>query len=429
MSCGLATWLGASHLAIHWFSTGLKRNFRCRVTCSVRTAVALLALTMALVACEQSMASRLPANPTPQVASPNPSTPTPVASSNPSPTMAPNTALGVFTGSAQDTPGHYSIRIVDIEGQVRASYLAALGGDEIPSPLAISRVAVFLPTISLSDTRAYFPDGDGYLRVLAADGSTSIVHTLPNVRGKTRAVFAVSPDDKRIAVSRFDWSVAPMSVHIYVEDVAGGGNHVDIFDSTSAYEWPVAWHAGNIVLAVNPVHNASNPYGAGAYHVVKASDGTRIATMGGTDCLVVGPLSVSGTACASDCASTATCVEAVDWSGARSIVYRRPNDQGSGASWSALSPDGRAVTTGTQGPGDGVATSSGIVRFTGTVVDLRNWWIDNHYVLTWLCVGENLSGCSDVIGAIDVATGSALPGSIQGIDATPIGWFPVSPNH
>lgn len=390
-----------------------------------------MALTIALTACGQNSAHSMPATPAPPVASPNapgPATPAPpVASPNPPGTLAPNTPLGVFTGSQQDTPGHYSIRIVGIDGQVRASYLAASGGDEIPGPLTISRVGVNLPTISLSDTRAYFPDGNEHLRVLAADGSTSIVHTLPNVPGKARAVFAVSSDDKRIAVSMFDWSVAPMSLHLYVEDLVGGDNHVEIFNSTSTYEWPVAWHAANLVLAVNPVHNASNPYGAGAFHVVNASDGTRISTMGGPDCLVVGPLSISGTACASDCASTMTCVEAVDWSGSRSIVYKRPNDQGSGASWSALSPDGKAVTTGTQGLGDGVATSSGVVRFTGNVVDLRNWWIDNHYVLAWLCVGE--TGCSDAISAIDVATGSALSRSIQGVDAAPMGWFPVNPNH
>ena len=273
--------------------------------------------------------------------------------------------MGVFINAAPDPPGHYSVRIVSLDGQVRASYLAAVGGDEIPAPLIFGRVPVFLPTVSLSDTRVYFPDGDSQLRALAPAGGSSIVHQLPNVRGKTRAVFAVSPDGNRIAISLFDWSVTPMSLRIYVEDLMGGGNHVEIFRSTSVYEWPVAWHKGDLVLAVNPVGNASNPYGAGAYHVAKASDGTRLAVMGGSDCLVVGPLSPSGTACASDCDATTTCIEAVDWSGARSLIYRRPNAMGSGASWSALSPDGTAVTTGTEGPGDGVATRAGVVLFAG----------------------------------------------------------------
>jgi len=310
---------------------------------------------------------------------------------------------------------------------VRASYLATVGGDEIPAPLIFGRVAVFLPTFSLSGTRVYFPDGDSQLRVLAPDGSSSIVHQLANVRGKTRAVFAVSPDGNRIAISLFDWSVTPMTLRIYVEDLLGGGNHVEIFRSTSAYEWPVAWHDGDVVLAVNPVPNASNPYGAGAYHVANASDGTRIAVMGGPDCLVVGPLSPSGTACASDCDATTTCIEGVGWSGARTLIYRRPNGMGSGASWSALSPDGTAVTTGTQGPGDGVATKAGVTLFDGNVVGLRNWWIDNGHVIGWLCIGGNLGNCTDVIGAIDVATGSTLPVILDTANANPVGWFSASP--
>jgi hypothetical protein len=382
-------------------------------------ATALLALTIALLACGPGTVSRQTA--------PTPTPSTAVTSPTASPAFSAAAALGVFTGSADDAPGHYSVRIVSAGGQIRASYLATVGGNEIPPRLIFGRIPVFLPTISLSETRAYFADGESQLRVLAADGSSSIVHQLPNVRGKTRAVFAVSPNASRIAIALFDWSVTPMTLRIYVEDLVGGGNRVEIFRSNSVYEWPVAWHNGDLVLAVNPVANASNPYGAGAYHVAKASDGTRLAVMGGLDCLVVGSLSPSGTACASNCDATTTCVEAVDWSGARSLIYRRPNDMGSGASWSALSPGGTAVTTGTQGPGDGVGTKAGVVLFAGNVVDLRNWWIDNGHVLGQLCFGVSLSNCTDAFGVIDVATGAALPTMVDRSGANPVGWFSANP--
>ena len=79
----------------------------------------------------------------------------------------------------------------------------------------------------------YFPDGLTTLRFLAADGSTGIATSLPNLAGRARSIFAVSPDDKRIAVSVFDWSTRPMKMRIYVEDLAGGGHTVEIFSSAS----------------------------------------------------------------------------------------------------------------------------------------------------------------------------------------------------
>jgi hypothetical protein len=125
-------------------------------------------------------------------------------------------------GTSGDSPGHYTIRIFTADGHLQAEYSAAVGGDEIPPAMTFGRCcAVIMPAFSLSDTSVYFPDGDGELRALRPDGSTLIVHKLPNVRGHARAFFAVSPDDRRIAISVFDWSVTPMNLRIYVEDSDG----------------------------------------------------------------------------------------------------------------------------------------------------------------------------------------------------------------
>jgi hypothetical protein len=247
------------------------------------------------------------------------------------------------------------------------------------------------------------------------------VHALPNVPGKSRAVFAVSPDDSRIAVAVFDWSVAPVSLRIYIEDLGGGGHHADLFSSTSAYEWPVGWHSGNLVIAANPVGNASNPYGAGAYHVARASDGARLAVMGGPDCMVVGPLSSAGSACASICSATVTCIDSVDWSGVRTVIYRRPNSEGSGASWSALSPDGTMVTTGAADAYDGVATGSRVIPLMSNTDAFTYWWVDDGHLLGLWCSGASRASCTDAYALIDIGTGSAVP--INDSNTAPVGWL------
>ncbi|MDQ6714051.1 MAG: hypothetical protein M3Z28_12820 [Candidatus Dormibacteraeota bacterium] len=110
--------------------------------------------------------------------------------------------------------------------------------------------------------------------------------------------FAISPDDRRIAVSVIEYSdsfQAPVKLRMYVEDLVGGGNHVDLFSSTSVTEWPIGWHAGRLLIAVGPPIGWSGPnvYGATSYHLVDATSGNRVATLDCVDGLVV----AAGTAC------------------------------------------------------------------------------------------------------------------------------------
>jgi hypothetical protein len=221
----------------------------------------------------------------------------------------------------------------------------------------------FLPDVSTSDSRVYFLDGVTTLRFLAPDGSTGIVTTLPNIRGKARAIFAVSPDDQRIAISLFDWSKRPMSDHIYVEDLSGG-NRVEVLSSTSVYEWPVGWHAGKLVLAGGPSLGGSpNPYAADWYHLVDPSNGSRIAVLAGGDCPAVGPLSAGGTACVS---SKCHCIEKVDWSGKRSPTYTYNDPSEFNAA--ALSVDGKVLFDEVYG----AKTGTGIWR-DGTITWLPDY--------------------------------------------------------
>jgi len=60
---------------------------------------------------------------------------------------------------------------------------------------------VSLPEVSTTSRRAYFLCGQNQLRYIGVDGSAGLAMVLPNVRGRTQAVFAVSPDDSRVAMS------------------------------------------------------------------------------------------------------------------------------------------------------------------------------------------------------------------------------------
>jgi hypothetical protein len=123
----------------------------------------------------------------------------------------------------------------------------------------------------------------------------------------TPVVFAVSPDDTQIAVSKFDLSVNPAFVQLYTDGI-GGGSQRYIFKSIDDYIWPVGWHAGNLVLAAQTFApytkpgTAWNPYSALTYHVVDPLTADRLFTLGnGEDqqkgCQPTGPLTAAGTAC------------------------------------------------------------------------------------------------------------------------------------
>lgn len=159
--------------------------------------------------------------------------------------------------------------------------------------------APMLPEVSTANGRVYYLDGDSQVRYLAPDGSTGAVTHVPG-SASAMAAFAVSPDGSRIAVSVITYNGSSASMDLYVEDVTGA-NHHDLFRSTSVFEWPVAWHSGDIVLAVGPAFTTQglnvNPYAAQSYHVVDASTAVRKATLGVSTCEVTGVLSPAGAPC------------------------------------------------------------------------------------------------------------------------------------
>lgn len=381
-------------------------------------------------------------------------TSSPPAASRPSRTTA-SAASATPRATASTSPlvvvtnpvdqSHYTVALVGLDGRAVAQTSAAPGDqDPVPFPGSASAGApssmtdptvrlvsyapglpnagvccdAFLPTFSMSGTRVYFPDGLTTLRFLGADGSTGIATSLPNVAGRARSIFAVSPDDKRIAVSVFDWSTRPMKMRIYVQDLAGGGHPVEIFSSASLYEWPVGWHDGELVLAGGPaLGGAPNPYAASWYHLVDASTGNRIAILAGKDCPAVGPLSSAGTACV---AAQCQCIEAVDWSGARrrTYVYNDPSE----FNWAALSADGHAVIFSEI---YGARTGAGIWR-DGSVTWMAGYdktvpyaqWLNNDHTLVSTCSfgGDKCIGIQDLSSqaVVRVEVAGQLVGTLPG---------------
>jgi len=268
----------------------------------------------------------------------------------------------------------------------------------------------FLPTLSISDTRVYFPDGPTAIRYLGRDGSIGLATYLPNPTPKTRAVFSVSPDDQRIAIGVFDWSgVGPLISIVSVQDLNGGGHSVEVERSLDLYGWPVGWHAGNLVLARIPAFGgAPNPNAATAYSLVNPST-DNLAYLGGMTCPVVGPLSRGGTACV---AARCHCIIAADWSGNQNptYTYAESNEM----NWAALSPSGHAVLfSEIYGPKTGIAIwRDGLVTFKGSYSSGPNQWLDETHTV----VRCQLGGCSTIE---DLAAGTTLqvtlPGTIVGV--------------
>ena len=241
--------------------------------------------------------------------------PTPTASASVSPTASATAStasvpsLGILIAFANGTgplSAGYDLTLVAGDGKVVARAHAAVRASIATGGTAGGAAADDLPEVSASGTTVYYLDGDSTVRYLNPDGSSGQVTTVPGTK-TVHAAFAVTPDNRRIAVSLLNYAVSPPALRLYVEDLHGGANHVEVFSSQRAWVWPVGWHAGKLVLAATSSPPFSqqgivwNPYSAPEYHVVEPADATRLATIGSGDfqvgCQPSGLLTAAGTAC------------------------------------------------------------------------------------------------------------------------------------
>jgi hypothetical protein len=264
-------------------------------------AAALGALAVGLVgAC--SLPGTGGATPSHAASSSRSATPSAAPSGSPSPGPAAG-SYGVLMSPM--TASNYTVSLVGIDGRVIASAQASTPS---ATTCANAAAAVVSPPVSMSNGRVYYMDALGVVRYLAPNGDAGRATTVP-IGPTRRSMFAVSPDDQRIAVVVDDFTATGAATRLYIEDLNGGGHHAEIFGETGAFTlWPTGWHGTNnlIVAKVPSCTQGGGPGSAGPqeFHVVDPVTAFRRFTVGGPGCLIAGAPSPAGAVCESDVQAT-----------------------------------------------------------------------------------------------------------------------------
>jgi hypothetical protein len=333
------------------------------------------------------------------------STPAPTASpSTASPTPSPppsEAAYGVLLNAS--TGATYRVSLVDAEGKV-----VSTGQASKPPALTCGNGANadLPPPVSTSNSRVYFLDAQGVVRFLSPGGDTGRATTVP-VGGQRDSTFAVSPDDKQIAVVVSDFTSNGVATSLYVEDLVGGGRHKVIFTETGAFGlWPTGWHAGNLVVAKVPAcAQGESPFCCGPQelHVVDPSTAARRFTLGGPTCIIAGPPSAAGAVC-----ETSAQANVLDWSGktTRAFSIADPTP-------AYLSPDGNQVALVKGNQSNSVDTT---IEGSGTL--FRGFegcgWIDSTRILAGYLQNQAFVGDITTGRNVLVADGGTCAGRIPG---------------
>ena len=293
-----------------------------------------------------------------------------------------------------------------------------------PSPAAATATANYqLPETSVSATHVYFLDGEADVKSLSPTGTVAFVRHL-ELEPNSNVAFAVSPDDRRIAVAVITYpteaSGVPYTLSLSVEDLAGGGNRTEVFTSSSMVAWPVGWRAGNVVLAIGQpgVFTAFNPYAAVEYHLVDPASWTRQALV----TCNFGPLVSAGSAC-----WKAGTLGRQDWSGGTQSFRLDPSGPVSRLqpAYLALSPDGEriagAVRAGAAGSYDTELFEDGSESLLARGAEPLGW-LDGSHLLVVAPTGPAIAAVPG--GALTPVTGlTRLPG--QGLPSL-LGVLPAS---
>ncbi len=330
----------------------------------------------------------------------------PAASPGASPTPLPvSPPLGVLVGS--QAASSYTVSLVGLDGKVVAS--AEASTPPITSCATVAAAPFPLP-LSESNSRAYFMDAQGVVHYLAPNGDTGRATSVPAPTASQRSTFAVSPDDRRIAVVVANYTATQATTRLYVEDLNGGGNRINLFSETGARSlWAAGWHGtNNLIVAVVPsCTQGGGPFCCGMQelHVIDPATATRRFTLGTwARCPIAGPPSPAGVVCESS-----------------------PNFiSGTYLNWIA----GTVKTLALNGPSAAfVSPAGGMVAFadaTGTSFTIGAATIPNMAACTWIDETHVMSGgdaqhqprVADVIngGIVPVAAagdcGGRLPGGL-----------------
>jgi hypothetical protein len=313
----------------------------------MRRRATLLTIALLLISCGGSSSSAS-------------QSPTPRASATASPSATPS--AGPLSGSYGLVLSAGMLNVIKTDATVAATVAVAPASAQFCSSQHDGVVAP--PPVSASNDAVYFRDGDTKIRQVVPPASAVDVTTVPGSPSIV-SFFSVSPDDQQIAVLTEDVSSnTGISERLYVEDLKGGGHHVDIFttqvpkDKRGTTLWPMGWHAGALILAVFPACTFE-PAGItpSEWHVSNATNATRIATIKANNCTLSFWPSAAGVGCADSQGVTTL----YDWAG-KVVSVTGPGATGSGYSMTSLSPKGSSILFAT-GAGPGAPTpATGIVQ-------------------------------------------------------------------
>lgn len=371
----------------------------------MKLSTSLLAVVFVVAGCA-GPGSHASASPSPRSSSSPASPPasgTPTSSALPttspasSPAASPIPLTGAFAVLATRTSADtYNVSIVAPDGKVVASAQPS-------SPTAVTcgdaAAAVVPLPISTSNDRAYFMDAQGVVRFLTVQGDSGRATNVPTGGGR-RSMFAVSPDDQRIAVIVNDYTASGVSIKLYIEDLNGGTNRTQSYAQSGAFGlWPIGWHGTDslVVAKVPACTQGGGPFCCGPVelHVVDPATFDRRFTVGGASCVITGAPSPAGAVCEDMNYKQAF---VVDWTGAtqRSFAVTGPTS-------AFLSPNGSVVAL----------VSGTTTTFKGASKTLNMQacgWIDATHVISGGDVQQQPR-----IG--NVGSGGVVPVSAQGICA------------
>jgi hypothetical protein len=355
----------------------------------MRTRLALVACSLVLAgACSSGTSSYSSSSPAAASASRTTALSSPTVSAH-----ADQDQFALIYGSGM---GGQSLAVVGSDGRLygQVSQLGRIGGDVVP------------PFASATNDAIYYLNGDGLMR-LQPSGTPTHIRDLPG-SSNVRVAFAVSPDDKRIAIATL--TSAPTSsspspdvpkylgMTLFVEDL-DGSNHVDIFSSTTVAEWPVGWHGSALVIAVGAgLHGfggSVTPYPYFAFngiHVADSTTGRRTTTLcAGLPAVGLG--TSKGILCAKANGLGPTTITPVamafsDWSG-------KETDLGLSCIYGGLQPAGDDIACDTNSGGfvvspDGTKQAFPIPSTGPDPYNLVCWVGHDHLLLTSRYVGTVL---------------------------------------
>ncbi len=238
------------------------------------------------------------------------------------PSSSPVQSSTPHSTSASPAPSPPASPVLAVFYNDNTGFLSMINSNGMPVASVVTttphRYSGGLPWTSSTLKRLYYITLSGDVRFLLPDGTTAAA-THITLGQDQDAGFAVSPDDRSVAVAVLSYGTPPpgggapayRGMRMYVEDVVGGGHHVEIFSSPTVTEFPIAWTGGRLIIAVSqPVISGRtpinvwcchlypvNPYFARAFHVADPATGRRFNDLCDVGVGPIGPIEPVGVMC------------------------------------------------------------------------------------------------------------------------------------